>query len=65
MTKFAVHQMAAVLGCCLIALLQETFSIYFLTNFHQPTINYNNVEETFEENGPPILILANTETARG
>ena len=65
MSKFAFRQLAVIFGFCLLALLQETFALYFLTNFNQPIINYNNVEATFEENGPPILVFANRQTSKG
>ena len=64
-SKAAVRQMAVVSCIILVALIQETIGLYFLTNLNQPTISYSSVKETFEENGPPILIFANAKTPTG
>ena len=64
-TKTTAKSLAVIFGLCLIALGQETVGLFVLTNLGQPTINWSNVEETFEENHPPILIFTNSETATG
>ena len=64
-SKAAVRQIAMVSAIILLALVQETIGLYFLTSMNQPNISYSSVAETFEENGPPILIFANAQTPTG
>ena len=64
-SKTAIKQLAIVSCLCLITLLQETIGLYWLTNLGQPTVNYSNIEKTFEENHPPVLVFANSFTAAG
>ena len=49
----------------LLILGQETIfvSLFFWVN--EPTINYSDIEATFEENHPPVLFFANTLTPSG
>ena len=44
---------------------QETLFLILYTKQSEPVIEYNNIAETFEENHPPVLTFANTETFDG
>ena len=57
--------MAYIFFMSLILIGQETAFLGVLSHLKFPMINYNNVEQTFEENGPPILAFANSQLPTG
>ena len=58
--------MLAIFIGVLIAIGQETISIFFLTGFSQPRLNYSSFEEIFEtEEKGPVLAFKNSYTASG
>ena len=63
--KVLTKQVVVIFCSCLLILGQETIWIFFLAHLNQPVINYNDVEETFEEGHPPVLVFANKETPSG
>ena len=63
--KVLVKQVVVIFCTCLLILGQETIWIFFLAHLNQPVINYNDVEETFEEGHPPVLVFANQKTPSG
>ena len=61
--KDLLKMMLRIFLTSLFVLGQEAVFCFLFIMLHQPIINYTDIEATFEENHPPVLAFANTETA--